>query len=202
MLFELLAPDDRRLSPGSDLAETRAQVEGCVTAGPGQEQVRDTMLRFIDEHPDALLRSCMDGHFTGSALVVDAPAERVLVLFHRKAQRWLQPGGHADGDANLAHVAWREATEETGMDGLRVATPAIDLDIHRVHFTGEHAHLHLDVRHLVIAPHGAEPTGNHESEALRWVTPDELLTLDVDAGTLRMARAGLAAIRSAWGSTA
>ncbi len=192
MAIALLAPDDARLAPGSDLAQTRAQIEGCISTEPGQAQVRETMLSFLAEHADALLRTCPEGHFTGSALVVDAAAEHVLVLFHRKAQRWLQPGGHADGDANLAHVAWREATEETGMAGLSVATPAIDLDIHRVHFAGEHAHLHLDVRHLVVAPPGAEVTGNHESEALRWVTSDELETLDVDEGTVRMARAGLA----------
>ena len=88
------------------------------------------MLAFVDAHPDALWRSCAEGHLTGSALVVDAAAERVLLLFHRKVRRWLQPGGHVDGDANLAGVALREATEETGIEGLRVVVPAIDLDIH------------------------------------------------------------------------
>ena len=60
------------------------------------------MLAFAAEHPGALFRTCAPGHFTGSALVLDAAGAHTLVLFHRKLQRWLQPGGHADGDANLA----------------------------------------------------------------------------------------------------
>ena len=89
--------------------------------------------------------------------MVDPATRHVLLLFHAKVQRWLQPGGHADGDGNLAHVALREAEEETGIVGLRVVTPAIDLDVHMFHNAAgtEPDHLHLDVRHLVLAPAGA-----------------------------------------------
>ena len=73
------------------------------------------MLAFAQEHPDSLLRSCRAGHFTGSALVVHADRQRVLLMLHAKAGLWLQPGGHADGQADLGEVAWREATEETGI---------------------------------------------------------------------------------------
>jgi len=123
---------------------------------------------------------------------VDAAVERTLVMFHRKLQRWLQPGGHAEGDANLAGVALKEATEETGIEALRVDVLPIDLDIHEVAPPAEGPHLHLDVRFVVIAPPGAVEQGNDESEALRWVTIDELAELGVDRGTLRLARAGFA----------
>ena len=192
-MVELLEATDDRLSARTDLAVARRLILGATGPGGDQAALRAQMVAFVSAHADAALRSCHDGHLTGSAVVVDAPAERILMLFHRKAQRWLQPGGHADGDTNLAAVALREATEETGIDGLRVVVPAIDLDVHEVHFAGEHAHLHLDVRFLVVAPPGAVVTGNHESEGLRWVTPDELAALDgVDAGTIRMAGRGLA----------
>ena len=88
--------------------------------------------RSPNEHPDSLLRTCTAGHFTGSALVVHDDRERLLLMLHTKAGLWLQPGGHADGQADLSEVALREATEETGIDRLRVVRPAIDLDIHRV----------------------------------------------------------------------
>ena len=192
MAPEQLTASDRRLRPSTDLDVARQLMVGASGVGDEQEVVRAQMLAFVDGHPDAALRSCHDGHLTGSALVLDAAGERVLMLLHRKARRWLQPGGHADGDTNLAAVALREATEETGIAGLVVVVPAIDLDIHQVHFAGEHAHLHLDVRFLVIAPPGAVAAGNHESEALRWVGVGELEQLEgIDAGTVRMARRGV-----------
>jgi len=103
---------------------------------------------------------------------------------------WLQPGGHADGDMNLANVALREATEETGIDGLRVVTPAIDVDIHEVNPPNEDAHLHLDVRFLVIAPPDTEPVGNHESQGFQWVSEQQLASGDFEAGLKRMGSAG------------
>lgn len=184
------------LRPVDDLGVARAAVVGALPGDATHEHARAEMLAFIDAHPDALHRSCGIGHLTGSALVVDSGTRRVLLLFHTKIQRWLQPGGHADGDGNLAHVSLREAQEETGIDGLSVVTPAIDLDIHvfRSAAGKEPDHLHLDVRHLVLAPEGAVATSNHESEGMTWVPLDELAHYDVDPGTIRMARAGMAAL--------
>lgn len=191
-MIRLARPDELRSS--DDLAVARAHIDG-VTA-PALRAVRRQMLDFVDAHPDALLRSCAPGHLTGSALVVDPATRRVLVLHHTKLRRWLQPGGHADGDANLAAVALREATEETGIDGLRVAVPAIDLDVHLVEPPKEAPHHHHDVRFLVVAPPGAIATGNHESTALRWVGVEELASLGCDAGLLRLADAALVALDS------
>ena len=159
---------------------------GQVSSGPpGPERTR--VLDMVDRHEDALLRSCRPGHLTGSALVVDPSDRRILVLFHTKLQRWLQPGGHADGDGDLARVALREAIEETGIAGLRVCEPPVDLDVHVVDPPAEDAHEHHDVRYLVVAPPGAVAVGNHESEVLRWVHRHELEELGADRGLLRLA---------------
>ena len=100
------------------------------------------------------------------------------MLFHTKLQRWLQPGGHADGDTNLAAVALREAAEEIGVSGLRIDPRPLD----------------LDVRFLVVAPVGSVLAANHESEALRWVRWDELDRYDPDPGLRRLASAARIAV--------
>ena len=186
-----LAADDPALRASDWLADARAAV-AAADVDPGAEQHRRTILDFVDSHGDALHRSCRSGHLTGSALVVDDAGERIVVLHHRKLGRWLQPGGHCDGDANLAAVALREASEETGIEGLRVLPVAVDLDVHEVAPPDDGPHLHLDVRHLVLAPPGAEPLGNHESNDIRWAALDELDALGIDEGTWRMVRHGLA----------
>lgn len=192
----ILARGDPALRVTDDLAVARATLEGYRPTDEQQAEVRRRMLEFVDTHPDALLRTCRVGHLTGSALVVDADAAQVLFLLHRKVQRWLQPGGHVDGDANLAASALREATEETGIEGLSVVVPPIDLDIHVFRAVGEESHLHLDTRYLVLAPPGAIEQGNEESEALRWVGPDELDELDLDDGTVRLVERGLMLARA------
>ena len=179
-----------------DLDAARAAVLAVPAGGDVLEANRDRILAFIAAHPDALHRSCLEGHLTGSAAVIDPDTRRVLLLLHTKVQRWLQPGGHADGDGNLARVALREAAEETGIDGLRVVTPAVDLDVHVFHHAAgtEPDHLHLDVRHLVLAPPGAVAVTNHESQGVRWIPVDDLSEAAVDPGTIRMVAAAARAL--------
>ena len=118
-------------------------------------------------------------------------------MLHRKLGRWFQPGGHADGDANLANVAFREASEETGIEDLAVVVPAIDVDVHEVDLP-DGIHLHLDVRYLVLAPPDAVAPGNHESLRLAWVDRAglEQLSPAIDPSTRRLVHRGLDLARS------
>lgn len=154
------------------------------------EDVKRKFFELTALDPGALDRSTSPGHLTGSALVFNHDATMTILMFHTKLQRWLQPGGHADGEANLARVALKEATEETGIDGLEIVDPAIDLDIHNVAKPGEPEILHYDVRFLVFAPEGAEPEGNHESQDIRWVDLEALDEFALDEGHHRMIEAG------------
>lgn len=149
-------------------------LNAAVLDGDEQVEVRARILDFIGSHPNALHRSCLDGHLTGSGIVVDPATGESLLINHAKLGRWLQPGGHADGDGNLAAVAWREASEETGLNGLRAVLPAVDVDIHEIPARpGEPAHLHLDLRFLILVGPDREAAPNHETLGARWMRPDD-----------------------------
>ncbi len=180
-----LADDNPLLAPSSNLPDARAAVQRAEI-DPDAERHRRAILDFVDAHDDALDRSCREGHLTGSAVVIDPAGGRVVMLHHRKLDRWLQPGGHCDGNANLAAVALREAIEETGLDGLMIYPHVVDLDVHEVDPPDDDPHLHLDARFLVVAPDDTDPPGNHESHEVRWVDIDALDELGVDPGTVRM----------------
>src|SRR5690606_4276880 len=111
----------------------------------------------------------LEGHFTASAWLVDRTGSRTLLTHHRKLGRWLQPGGHADGDRDLARVALREAQEESGLHGLRVEPAIFDLDRHWIpEHRGVPGHWHYDVRYVVRAGDDEDFVVGEESLALAW----------------------------------
>lgn len=180
------------LAPTADLAPARAIVAGYEPPSEEQAGARRRILQFLDSHPDALDRSCAPGHLTGSAALLDATGRHVILTLHRKYRRWLQVGGHCDGDGNLAGTALREAEEESGMSALRIAPAPVDLDIHAVPCPPGVAGQHLDVRFLVVAPTGARPAAGHESIEVAWF-PVDALPDDLDEGGRRLVRAAVAA---------
>jgi 8-oxo-dGTP pyrophosphatase MutT (NUDIX family) len=189
MQEKLWSSDDPRLRQDGSLEDARGIVAAYSAADPHQQEEQRRILAFIDAHPDALLRSCLGGHLTTSALVLDAPRERALLTHHRKLGLWLQLGGHCDGDGNLVRSAWREATEESGIEGLAIDPSPIDLDIHTIPARGsEPEHLHLDVRFLVHAPSGAVESISRESIALDWFAPGELGEIASDESVARLFR--------------
>ena len=146
---------------------------------------------FAARHQDPFDRRLAEGHLTGSALVVSAAGDAILLLHHRKLERWLQPGGHADpGERDGEAVAHREAREETGIAGLMLHPTAprpLDVDVHLIPARGlEQAHKHLDLRYLVLAPAGATIVrAAEEAHALRWFRWGELASVDLDPGLRR-----------------
>lgn len=165
---------------------------------------------FLRTQADAFARSNPAGHFTGSAWLISADGARVLLMHHRKLGRWLQPGGHADGDVDLGRVALREAREETGITNLQLESGIFDIDRHRIaeHIpvaspedqaspspfapagrgparATEPAHWHYDVRYVIRA--GADETfvANAESRGLAWRPVTEVAADESLDGSLR-----------------
>jgi 8-oxo-dGTP pyrophosphatase MutT (NUDIX family) len=172
-------------------ATLRAQLADLdLTNRPDEVAARTRMLALLDGTPDCFLRASFPGHFTGSALVVNADGSRVLLHHHRKLDRWLQFGGHCDGDEDILRVARREALEESGIEGLIVASARpFDIDIHEIPPHGdEPAHFHYDVRFMLIAPEAAAPAPSEESRELRWFTAAETAELPLDESLRRMIR--------------
>lgn len=125
---------------------------------------------FLASAPEVFERRHAIGHFTGSAFIVSADGRRVLLTHHRKLDRWLQPGGHADGDDDLARVALREALEESGLAELRLEDGELfDLDRHVIPARGsEPGHWHYDARYVVRCGVDERFIVSEESHALAW----------------------------------
>ena len=156
---------------------------------PAQQTLAAEFSALLDDAEDPFARARLEGHFTASAFVVSGDGARTLLTHHRKLGMWLQPGGHADGDRDLARVALRETEEETGLQGVRVESSIFDLDRHWIpEHKGVPGHWHYDVRYLVHA--GADETFlvSEESHALAW-QPFSALVDDgaYDASLRRMA---------------
>jgi 8-oxo-dGTP pyrophosphatase MutT (NUDIX family) len=162
-----------------------------VPADAEEARDRDRSLAFVLRHERPFDRALLEGHLTGSAITVSTDGSRVLLLHHRKLDRWLQPGGHGDpGEATGEEVALREALEESGIEGLALHPSAprpLDVDVHDIPAReSEPAHEHLDLRYLVVAPAGAAVAPDlAELHEIRWVRWDDVDALGPDHGLRR-----------------
>ncbi|MCY3821565.1 MAG: NUDIX hydrolase [Gammaproteobacteria bacterium] len=150
--------------------------------------------RFIETQPRCFERDCFDdGHVTGSAWVVDSDGSRALLTHHRKLGKWLQLGGHSDGEPDTLAVALREAREESGLVVQPISEAVLDVDIHTIPASkGEPAHLHYDVRFAFRAASSGPLRVSPESIDLAWVEIEDLVRLTGEESMLRMARKFLA----------
>lgn len=163
-------------------------LESYVPSGPIDAEARERILRFVRAHDDCFERTLLEGHVTGSAWIVNRSRTRCLLTHHRKLERWLQLGGHADGQTDIFEVAMREAVEESGLTSLRTASTAIfDCDVHPIPARRtEPRHFHYDVRFLLEADDAEPLVVSEESKELAWVALDDVAGLESDESVMRM----------------
>ena len=169
---------------------------------PNEQAMTQATIAFVEANPDAFDRSLLIGHITGSAWVVSPDRSQTLLIHHRKLDRWLQPGGHADGDPDVAAVALRETQEETGLTSLRLvatsgieahsnrlSTPIFDVDIHTIPARNDvPEHLHYDIRFLLEAD-PQEPFGySEEIKNIQWFSLKTANEYAIDESISRLTR--------------
>lgn len=169
-----------------------SQLADYAVRHPRETEIVARFTEFVNAYADCFERSLAIGHVTGSAWIVDGTGTRTLLTHHRKLDRWLQLGGHSDGDPDTFAVAMREAREESGLTEFEAAIEIdgiFDLDIHPIPARGdEPEHFHYDVRFALRATGLTDYTVSDESHDLRWVPFDEVETLTEEESMLRMVR--------------
>lgn len=155
---------------------------------PLEAQAAQRLRQFVEAHADCFERSLAVGHVTGSAWILDRDRAFALLTHHRKLGKWLQLGGHADGDPDVLRVALREAREESGLAAVApICEEIFDIDIHAIPARGrEGEHLHYDVRFLFEADRGAPMAITAESRSLEWVPLGRIAERNPEGSMTRM----------------
>jgi 8-oxo-dGTP pyrophosphatase MutT (NUDIX family) len=155
---------------------------------PAEVSMPERLEQFVMDNADCFERSLLIGHVTGSAWILDKDKKKTLLTHHRKLNRWLQPGGHADGDSIVSRVAMREAQEESGLEDLNLVSNEIfDIDIHLIPARkNEPEHYHYDCRFLIQCTGDEIYSVSDESHDLAWIPLVEIKKYTDEPSIMRM----------------
>lgn len=166
------------------------QLETYLNQYPDESAMLERYISFVNANMDCFERSLQIGHVTGSAWVVNRAGTHTLLTHHKKLNKWLQLGGHADGDADVLRVAKREVAEESGLvDVVPVGAGIFDVDIHLIpERKNEPEHYHYDARYALQVTGDEDYVVSDESHDLAWIEVAHLHERTTEESMLRMAR--------------
>lgn len=135
----------------------------------------------------------MQRQFTATAYII--LNQKTLLIYHRKLQKWLPPGGHMDTNEIPSEAAKREVLEETGLEVEIFSDEHIWIDrwnattlprpylclLEEIPAHGmQEAHQHIDFIYLAKPIGGREKVNEIEIGAMRWWTLQEIESLADD----------------------
>ena len=146
------------------------------------------MLNFLEKNTNCFERSSLEGHFTASAFLLNKAKDQALLMHHKKLDKWMQLGGHCDGDSDVLQVAIKEAQEESGIKAIEpLSFEIFDIDIHKIPERGDvKEHLHYDVRFILRVISDESFVGNQESYALKWFSKNSANVFTNNRSVLRL----------------
>ncbi len=141
-----------------------------------KESVEKT-LDFIENNDIIIGKENEKGHITASAFIINEKRTHMLLIYHKKCQLWLQPGGHLEKNESPLDGAIREMIEETGINSYKLLdNKMFDCDVHEfVDVKNNDRHIHYDLKFIVEASDVSEITIQEEEvDAIKWFPFDEL----------------------------
>ncbi len=155
-----------------------------------EKKAKRLIQQFVENHEDCFERTLQVGHITASAWVLNKEGTKALLMHHTKLDKWIQLGGHCDGDSDVLGVAIKEAQEESGIESIKPVLKhgeIFDIDVHLIPANKkEPAHYHYDIRFLLRVTSDEDYMPNHESQDMCWFGKDRLTLPTKSLSVLRM----------------
>ncbi|MEE9430350.1 MAG: NUDIX hydrolase [Melioribacteraceae bacterium] len=163
-------------------------LENYKNKSSSDNSVADKFINFVKNNSDCFKRTLQYGHITGSAWVINEERTQTLLTHHKKLDKWLQLGGHVDGNSDVLAEAIREVEEESGLTKLTLISDGIfDLDVHLIPaHKNEPEHYHYDVRFCFSTNDPDNIVISDESHDLKWISIDEIEKFTREQSVLRM----------------
>lgn len=120
-------------------------------SNPSEKGFCDEIVAWIERYREfAFLKDNLDGHITASMMITNPEHTRVLLMFHKKLQMWVQFWGHCDGEIDTLSVAIREFHEESGITVEPILVGGIfHVDVHDIpQYKATPKHKHYDIMYL------------------------------------------------------